>query len=157
MNVESEKSISNVLSEVKSPPPVKPVPAVRFLDCNVSMLDSSVVNLVENPPLASVNEPLTVVAVKVLIKLAFEPNEPLTVDLKVESSKSMANVLSEVKSPPPVKPVPAVRFRDCSVSTFPSSVVILVENEALSVTKLVNLVDILALGATKEPLMSVAI
>ena len=55
----------------------------------------------------------------------------------------MANVLSEVKSPPPVKPVPAVRFRDCSVSTLPSSVV--------------NLVDILALGATKEPLMSVAI
>ena len=54
-----------------------------------------------------------------------------------------AKDLSDANVPPPVKPSPAVKVLPCKVSTLPSSVVTLVEK--------------LALGAVKEPLMSVAI
>ena len=52
-------------------------------------------------------------------------------------------VLSAANVPPPVSPAPAIKSLACKVSTLPSSVVTLVEK--------------LALGATKEPLISVAI
>ena len=69
----------------------------------------------------------------------------------------MANVLSEVKSPPPVSPKPVSMFLACNVSTLPSSVVIRVEKLALAVSKSVVLIEKLALGFVKEPLISSAI
>ena len=109
-------------------------------DC-ISPLPSKKAVLVEKLALGAVNEPLMSVAIWAEPLITLSPlYEPLMVDLKVESEKSTANVLSEVKSPPPVNPVPAVRFRDCNVSILDSSVV--------------NLVDILELGAMKEPLIS---
>lgn len=49
--------------------------------------------------------------------------EPLIADLKVESVKSIANVLVEAIVPPPVNPVPAVTETEewsiCSLATKP--------------------------------------
>ena len=63
-----------------------------------------------------------------------------------------ANVLSDVRSPPPIKPSPAITLLVCNVSTFPSSVVNLVENEPLSVSRFVVLVARLDDVSVKAPL-----
>ena len=101
--------------------------------------------LVLNEPLSVFNPAILAVAFVILVErlaLTFV-KEPLIADANVESEKSTASVLSEVKSPPPLKPVPVFIFLACNVSTLPSSVVILVEK--------------LALAAVKAPLISDAI
>ena len=64
----------------------------------------------------------------------------------------MLKVLSAANVPPPVNPSPAIKFLACKVSTFPSSVVNLVENEPLSVSRFVVLVARLDDVSVKAPL-----
>ena len=109
------------------------VEKLPLADSNVVILveseplaDSNVVVLVEKLELTAVNEPeissaicadeltrvlsnsLSAVVNLVDIEELTEVIEPLTADLKSESVKSIARVLVDVISPPPVKPVPAV-------------------------------------------------
>jgi len=91
-------------------------------------LASNEVTLVENDADGSVNEPDIFVAVKLLINVALEPNEP---DIPDEVNPEL---------PPPS-----------------SNDVTLVENDPLSVFKLVILVLNELLGATNAPDISVAI
>ena len=136
-NVESEKSTASVLSEVKSPPPLKPVPVFIFLACNVSTFDSSDVTrveklalavsksvvLVENEELGNVNEPDIPVLVNVLIVEALSPNEPLILAADIvlkycDDHEPVTAVAFKLNAlPVNVIPPPAVKLVSSSINT----------------------------------------